>query len=165
MMTNTGRPAWDEFFLSILDALGARATCDRGRTACVITIDNRIISTGYVGSPPGLPHCDDVGHLIIKATDEFGETHEHCVRTVHGIQNAIAHAARFGAALDGATLYTKLEPCRSCAMLIVASGIRRVVSRKRYGAGRMARELLEKSGILTLLIEDESEDSSVTKVQ
>ena len=54
------RPSWDEYFLDVMHALAKRATCDRGRTACVIVKDNQIVVSGYVGSPPGLPHCDDV---------------------------------------------------------------------------------------------------------
>ena len=58
------RPSWDEYFLEVMHSLAKRATCDRGRTACVIVKDNQIIVSGYVGSPPGLPHCDEVGHLL-----------------------------------------------------------------------------------------------------
>ena len=94
----------------------------------MIAKDNRILSAGYVGSPPGLEHCDDVGHLMIKSTaegDPEGELHEHCVRTIHSEQNAIVHAARAGIALEGSTLYCKMEPCPVCARMIIAAGIKR----------------------------------------
>ena len=38
------RPSWDEYFLEVMHALAKRATCDRGRTACVIVKDNQILS-------------------------------------------------------------------------------------------------------------------------
>ena len=56
------RPSWDDYFLKLVDEVAARATCDRGKSGCVVVRDKRIICTGYVGSPPGMPHCDDVGH-------------------------------------------------------------------------------------------------------
>jgi deoxycytidylate deaminase len=34
----------DEYFINIMHAVGARATCDRGRTGCVLVKDKHIIS-------------------------------------------------------------------------------------------------------------------------
>ena len=88
------RPSWDDYFLELADAASKRATCDRGRSGCVIVRDKQVLVTGYVGSPTRLPHCDDVGHLIRRITDENGETSEYCLRTVHSEQNAICQAAK-----------------------------------------------------------------------
>ena len=60
------RPTWDEYFMEVARAIAKRSTCDRGRLGCVIVRDNQILATGYAGSPAGLPHCDDVGHLMRK---------------------------------------------------------------------------------------------------
>ncbi len=60
------RPTWDEYFIEVANAISKRATCDRGRSGCVIARDKMILVTGYVGSPAGLPHCDEVGHLFKK---------------------------------------------------------------------------------------------------
>jgi dCMP deaminase len=88
-MNKKQRPSWDKFFIEMLDTIAARSTCDRGKPACILVKDNHIISTGYAGSPPGLPHCDDAGHIIKTVTHEDGSQTEHCVRTVHAEQNAI----------------------------------------------------------------------------
>ncbi|HWS49060.1 MAG TPA: hypothetical protein VN174_03360, partial [Candidatus Methanoperedens sp.] len=88
------RPSWDEYFLELADAVSKRATCDRGRSGCVIVRDKRILVTGYVGSPAGLPHCDEVGHLMKTMVNEDGSKSDHCVRTVHAEQNAICQAAK-----------------------------------------------------------------------
>lgn len=56
------RPSWDDYFMEVCRAVAKRATCDRGRIGCVIVKDKQILVTGYVGSPIGFPHCDDVGH-------------------------------------------------------------------------------------------------------
>ena len=50
------RPTWDEYFLEVVKTVAKRATCDRGRSGCVIVKDKQILVTGYVGSPTGLPH-------------------------------------------------------------------------------------------------------------
>ena len=66
------RPSWDEYFMEIADTVSKRATCDRGRSGCVIVRDRQILVTGYVGSPKGLPHCDEVGHQLKQTVHEDG---------------------------------------------------------------------------------------------
>ena len=126
------RPTWDEYFFEVMHAVAKRATCDRGRSGCVIAKNNHIITTGYVGAPTGLSSCDEVGHLLLISEDESGEQHEHCVRTVHAEQNAICQAAKLGMSIDGGTLYCTMTPCRTCAMLIINSGIKHVKCYKHY---------------------------------
>lgn len=149
------RPAWDEYFMEIANTVAKRATCDRGRSGCVIVRDKQILVTGYVGSPRGLPHCDEVGHLLKQVTHEDGRTSQHCMRTVHAEQNAICQAARLGIALEGGTLYCRMTPCRTCAMLIINCGIVRVVCERKYHDGRDSEEMFAKAGISLEFINDE----------
>ena len=148
------RPSWDEYFIRLVDEIGSRATCDRGRSGCVVVRDKRIICTGYVGSPPGLPHCDEVGHEFKQLVDEDGTTRQHCVRTIHAEQNAICQAALNGLSLSGTTLYCTMEPCRVCAMLIASVGIVRVVAKRRYHAGLDTRDLMAKAGVVLDILEE-----------
>jgi dCMP deaminase len=151
------RPSWDEYFMHLTEEVGSRATCDRGRSGCVVVQDKRIIATGYVGSPPGLPHCDDVGHLFKKVIDDDGTSRQHCVRTIHAEQNALCQAAKYGLSLRGATLYCKMEPCRVCAMLIISVGIVRVVALRRYHAAQETREMFQAAGVELQVLEDSVE--------
>jgi dCMP deaminase len=151
------RPSWDEYFMDLANAAARRATCDRGRSGCVIVRDRQVLVTGYVGSPKGMPHCDEVGHLFKKVYHEDGSVTQHCVRTVHAEQNAICQAARRGIALDRGTLYCKMTPCRTCAMLIINCGIERVVCEKKYHAGRESEELFRDAGVELVYFNDEIE--------
>jgi len=137
------RPSWDEYFMEIANTVAKRATCDRGRSGCVIAKDRQLLVTGYVGSPNGMPHCDDVGHQMKKTIHEDGSVTNHCVRTVHAEQNAICQAAKLGIALEGSTLYCRMTPCRICAMLIINCGIKRVVCEKKYHAGAESEEMFD----------------------
>lgn len=141
------RPSWDEYFLELADAVSKRATCDRGRSGCVIVRDKRILVTGYVGSPAGLPHCDEVGHLMKTMINEDGSKSDHCVRTVHAEQNAICQAAKLGVSVDGATVYCRMTPCRVCAMLLINCGIKRVYCERKYHAGAESEEMFKKAGV------------------
>ena len=149
------RPSWDRYFLDLMHEVAKRATCDRGRAGALVVQDRRIVSTGYVGSPPGMPHCDDAGHQLKRVLDDDGTESRHCVRTIHAEQNAICQAAKHGTTLEGATLYGRMEPCRTCAMMILAVGIRRVVCERRYQAAAETRAMFAAGGVELEVVEDE----------
>ncbi len=152
------RPSWDEYFMEVCRSIAKRATCDRGRSGCVIARDNQILVTGYVGSPKGLPHCDDAGHQFKRMHHEDGTVTQHCVRTVHAEQNAICQAAKRGISIDGATLYCKMTPCRTCAMLIINCGIRRVVAERRYHDSADTISMFTQAGIQLEHVVDELQE-------
>lgn len=133
--------------MEVANAIAKRATCDRGRSGCVIARDRRILVTGYVGSPAGLPHCDDVGHQMKKVVHEDNSITQHCVRTVHAEQNAICQAAKQGVSIEGATLYCRMTPCRVCAMLIINCGIKRVVCERKYHTGAESEAMFRQAGV------------------
>ncbi len=147
MSSNYIRPSWDDYFMEVVQAISKRATCDRGRSGCVIAKDHQVLVTGYVGSPVGFPHCDEVGHQMKKLVHEDGTNTNHCMRTVHAEQNAICQAAKMGISINGATLYCKMTPCRVCAMLIINCGIKRVYCERRYHAGKESEEMFMQAGI------------------
>ncbi len=152
------RPSWDEYFMEITRAVAKRATCDRGRSGCVIARDKQILVTGYVGSPAGLQHCDEVGHLMKTVTHGDGHQSQHCVRTTHAEQNAIVQAARLGVSILGATVYCKMTPCAVCAGMIINSGVKRVVCEKRYHAGGESEDMFRKVGLELDYINEEVEN-------
>ncbi len=151
------RLPWDEYFMQIADTVAERATCDRGKSGSLIVRDKRIIATGYVGSPPGQPHCDDVGHMMHEVIDKDGNRSMHCIRTLHAEENAILQAAEYGIAVKGATIYCKMTPCFYCAKRIARVGIKRVVARKRYHSEALSVKLLKEAGIELKILEDEVE--------
>ncbi len=151
------RPSWDEYFMGITRAVAARGTCDRGRSGAIIVKNKRIVSTGYVGSPVGLEHCDEAGHLFHDVLNEDGTQSKHCVRTTHAEQNAIVQAARFGMSIDGSTLYCKMEPCFVCCKMIINAGIKRVVCEKRYQRAQLTRDFFGKAGVELVVLNDELE--------
>lgn len=132
------RPSWDATFFSVANTMAQRATCPRRKVgAVVVNLDYQILTTGYNGSPRGLPHCTDVGCEMVEG---------HCVRAVHAEANAILQAARVGTSLRYAIMYTTCKPCTRCALLIVQAGIEEVV----YLAG--SAERADQTGVLEKLI-------------
>lgn len=128
------RPSWDQYFMQLAHAVATRGTCDRKRVGSVVVRDKIILCTGYNGAVSGMPHCDDVGHLMID---------NHCAQVVHSEANAVAQAAREGVKLMGSILYVTCQPCRACAQLVANAGIKRIVYSEVYrdwGLGAWAKE-------------------------
>lgn len=105
--------------------MASRSTCQRvpDGVGAVLAREGRIISTGYVGTAPGSPHCQP-GTLC--------DLSKPCRRTIHAEANAILFAARYGVSTEGTDLYTTMSPCFDCAKLIVNSGIKTVYYHRLY---------------------------------
>lgn len=137
------RPSWDVYFMSLARTVATRATCDRKMVGSLLVRDRVILSTGYNGSIRGLPHCAEVGHLMIN---------DHCVRTIHAEQNAIVQAAMHGTRIEGSDLYVTASPCWVCFKMIANAGVRRIVYGEFYreeNVFKVAKEL----GIELVLLE------------
>ena len=135
-MTDT-RVDWHTYFMNIARQVSSRSTCPRKHVGAVIVRDKTILSTGYNGSIRGLPHCDDVGHIMDGG---------HCVATVHAEANAIIQAAKNGVRIEGAELYTTASPCWSCFKLIANAGIGRIYYGEFYRDQRIF-EFAQRLGI------------------
>ncbi|MEO0140636.1 MAG: dCMP deaminase, partial [candidate division WOR-3 bacterium] len=78
------KPTMDQMLMGMALVAAFRSNCRRAFVGAVATIENRVKSIGYAGSPPGEPECLDVG---CDLGPEGG-----CVRTIHAEANAIAWA-------------------------------------------------------------------------
>ena len=145
------RPSWDEYFMTITRQVAERSTCCRAKVGAVIVRDKNILATGYNGAPAGLPHCLDVGCLIVKSTTPSGDIEENCFRTIHAEINAIAQAAKNGHAIRDADIYITHTPCIHCFKVLVNTGIKRIVYESPYKLHTLD-ELLRYSGVTLLQV-------------
>ena len=119
------RPNRDEYFMGISKFVASRSTCPRAQVgAIVVNSSNRIVGTGYNGSPPGHIHCLDVGCKIIKA-----EGKEYCIRTIHAEVNALLTVDSIQ---DRLTMYSTHFPCFECIKVMVSKGITTVKYMEEY---------------------------------
>jgi dCMP deaminase len=121
-------PGADDYYLGIALAVRRKANCTGNKVAAVIVKNNRVISTGYNGVPEGMKNCLDGGCLRCKNPDgqfKSGTGYDLCI-CVHAEQNAIIAAARFGIAIEGAHMYTTMQPCFGCAKELVQAKIGKV---------------------------------------
>ena len=110
--------SWDEYFMGV-SLLAAKRSKDPNTQvgACIVDINNVILSTGYNGFPVG---CSDDD----LPWDRTGEDTKYPY-VVHAELNAILNSG--GKSLRGATIYVGLFPCNECAKAIIQSGIKEVV--------------------------------------
>ena len=126
-------------------AVSARSTCLRKHYGAVIVKDDRIVATGYNGSPRGEANCCDVGVCYCRTHElpidetaaQHGAQYGSCV-AVHAEQNALITASAQD--LRGATIYLagydvtrdcwiEVKLCNICDRMIRNAGIARVVGR------------------------------------
>jgi dCMP deaminase len=146
------RPAWDEYFMSIVDLVKTRSTCLRRQVGALIVKDKRILASGYNGAPVGCKHCDEVGCIRNKLNIPSGQRHEIC-RATHAEQNAIAQAAYSGTSIKDAVMYVTTQPCVLCAKLCINAGIRKIIFRGDY-PDELSMELLQEAGVRVLKYEE-----------
>jgi dCMP deaminase len=146
------RPGWDEYFMSIARVVASRSNCVKRKVAAVITLDRRIISTGYNGTPRGVRNCNEGGCPRCNAFAPAGSGLGECVCS-HGEENALVQAAYHGVAVRGGTLYTTFCPCLLCTKMILNAGIAEVVYSAAYPLGDLSLALLREAGVKVRQVE------------
>lgn len=140
------RPSWDEYFMSIARTVASRSNCVKRKVAAVVTIDRRIISTGYNGTPRGTRNCNEGGCPRCNELSVGGTRLDECLCS-HGEENAISQAAFHGVSLRGASIYTTYSPCLQCTKLIINAGLVEVIYNVDYPLGETSLALLRESGV------------------
>ncbi len=141
------KPDWHRYFLNIAENIAKRSTCLSAHGGVVITKNNVIVATGYVGAPRGTKDCYERGYCIRREMNiPSGHRYEICA-SVHAEQNAIINASREGASTKGGTMYlfhcktyegTKKNsngyPCFICKKMIINAGIEKFVAQQEDGS-------------------------------
>lgn len=110
--------------------------CVSWKVGAIIVKDERIITTGYNGTPAGQLNCCDVAYDNNWTDRSNGNLKECCSHDhtewsqkneIHAELNAILYAAKRGISIEGATMYVTVSPCADCAKAIAQSGIKTLV--------------------------------------
>jgi dCMP deaminase len=126
--------------MRVADEFAKLSTCSsRSAVGAVLYDDNwRIVATGYNGVPQGMPHCNDVGCILVDGS---------CIAAVHAEVNAILQCAFYGISTQGLNLYCTHSPCNRCAMIIARAGIKKVFYTQPYKASEFGLQALDLAGI------------------
>lgn len=136
---------WDKRFMELTELVGTWASCYRRKVGAIIVKDKRVLTTGYNGAPAGISSCVERGECLREKMNIPSGTRAETCYAAHAEQNAIIQAARYGANIDGATLYCTHQPCVICAKMIINAGIKRVVYKEGY-PDEFSIELFKEAG-------------------
>lgn len=115
------QPTRETTYIEVAKLISQRGTCGRMKVGCIITKNNRIISSGYNGPLSSESPCEMNCNTL-----------EACEHSVHAEENAIMNAAQLGINLFMTTLYCTHSPCVKCARQIVQAGISKIVYLETY---------------------------------
>ena len=114
--------SWDEYFMGIA-LLSAERSKDPSTQvgACIVSENNKILSTGYNGMPIG---CNDDEMPWEREAEKPNDTKYPFV--CHAELNAILNSPSL---IDNknAKIYVALFPCNECAKAIIQSGIKEII--------------------------------------
>lgn len=115
----------------------------RLKVGAIIVKDDRIISIGYNGTPPGWDNnCEDE----IRYPDSDAVTLKTKPEVIHAEMNALMKLARSHESGDGATMFITHAPCAECAKHIIASGMKAVYYGEQY-RDALGIDFLQQGGV------------------
>lgn len=124
----------DKFYLNIARDAAACSYCVKKQVGAIAAKGYNIIDWGFNGTPSGSPNvCEDIN----------GNTLE---EVIHAERNVICKCAREGKSLKDSTMYVTYAPCQTCASMIHAAGVIRVVYQEGNDKGGVP--LLRSLGVL-----------------
>lgn len=125
---------WDDYFIILAYLISKRSSCHRLHVGCVITKNNRVISTGYNGHIPGVPH----NSLIRNGHEQL---------TIHAEINTICNSAKLGMSLNNSKAYITHHPCINCTKALIASGVTEIFYAEEYKIDPISVQLLSSAGV------------------
>lgn len=121
---------YDSLYLDLAKRIALMSYAEKRKVGAIAVKNNNILSFGFNGTPTGFPN---------KCENEYNKTLSY---VIHAEANLVSKAAAEGLSLRGSTVYVTTAPCDNCSLLLIQSGVERVVFSDRYKTD---------SGILTLV--------------
>ncbi|KAF7320475.1 hypothetical protein MKEN_00832400 [Mycena kentingensis (nom. inval.)] len=136
------RPNWDTYFMKLASLASQRSNCMKRRVGAVIVRENRVVATGYNGTPRGLTNCNEGGCARCNSNSD---AQSECV-CLHAEENALLEAGRerVGA---GSVLYCNTCPCLTCTIKIIQTGVKAVVYNLSYKVDEASARLFAEAGV------------------
>lgn len=111
---------FDGLYMGIAMQHAMQSHDNRAKVGCLIVKDDKPVSSGWNGTPPGADNtCQDENNVTKP-------------NVIHAEMNALIKAARDNGGVKDATVYCTLSPCVSCANALRAAGISRFVYLHQY---------------------------------
>lgn len=113
------------YYMIQAELVKLRGTCKKQQVGCVLTHQNRIISTGYNSSHPGTPHCAE------RIEDCLSDINGRCRKVMHAEISALSEL-KDNYKEEGFTAYLTHHPCSQCYQALCLWGCKEVYYRVPY---------------------------------
>lgn len=123
-----------QMFMNIARAVSQRSTCPRLNVGAIVIVNKRVVSIGYNGSPPHIPHCTEVGCQISESGG--------CTRSIHAEANALRFVP-VGLRNQPKEVYITDSPCSVCVERIINGIVEAVYFENFYRDDTGIQRLLE----------------------
>lgn len=160
-----------DYYMEIAEATAQLSYAKRLKVGTVVVRDQKILATGYNGTPTGWDNdCEDI-ELMPDTAGEWLDTDDVLTKwpfegkfwisgkevntryrlktkdiVLHSEANALTKIARSTETSEGATMFCTHAPCLQCAKLIYQSGINKLYYRSHY-RDNSGLEFLQKSNV------------------
>lgn len=111
---------YDFLYLDLATRIAQMSHAVKRQVGAIAVKNNNILSFGFNGTPAG---------FLNTCEDEQGKT---LPWVIHAEANLVSKAAAEGLSLRDSTVYVTTAPCDNCALLLIQSGVSRVVFRDPY---------------------------------
>lgn len=111
---------YDNLYIDLAKRIAQMSYAQKRQVGAIAVKNNNILSFGFNGTPTGM--CN-------TCENEDGKTHPW---VIHAEANLVSKAAAEGLSLRGSTVYVTTAPCDNCALLLIQSGVQRVVFDEYY---------------------------------
>lgn len=141
-----------DIFIKTALLLSQKSKCVSKKVGAVIVKDDRIISMGYNGTPPGYKNCNQIfmeKEYIREEHHKWSNMYE-----IHGEMNAILFSAKNDINVNGCDIYVTLHPCDQCIKNLIQAGIKKIYYVYEYDKRTKENELLKKIEIEKIKNED-----------
>ena len=134
-----------QFYMNVAITVREKANCRGRKVGAVLAKQNRIISTGYNGTPEGMRNCLDGGCVRCCNREMFkaGDGYHLCI-CVHAEQNALVQCREPDKIM---VCVVTTSPCRSCVKLLLGTRCHEIVFLEEF-ADVTAKSLWIESGRL-----------------
>lgn len=122
----------DKIFMNVAVEFSEMSHCVSYKVGAVAVKDNRIVATGINGTPKGMINCDDIFLGYNLETDRENHYKWSLTHEIHAEMNIIIFCAKNGIELNGATIYSTVQPCQECMKNLLQSGIVRIIYKYPY---------------------------------
>lgn len=116
----------------------------RTKIGAVLTIDDRLISTGFNGFP----------RKVKDYRKRYDDRETKYKFICHAEANSVSTAARLGRATLGTTLYTQGIPCQECCKALIQAGVKRFIVHKQWPNLTYSEKWNEAVAISTIMMEE-----------